>query len=61
MKVRVINDRTGWTAVVDVPDDRAVLRMPFIDYEGGGFGEALYKPSGERDAQGLPIFRTRAQ
>lgn len=60
MKVRVINDRTGWTKVIDLPDDdRLSIRMPYVDYAHGGFGEATYTFVGEQDADGLPIFRAR--
>lgn len=63
MKVRVINDTSGWTKVIEV-DDHLVsiymsIRMPFVDYVHGGFGEATYTYSGEQDTVGRPIFRTR--
>jgi hypothetical protein len=60
MKVRVINDTTGWSKVIDLPDgDRASIRMPFVDEVHGGFAEAVYEYAGEQDAQGFAIFRTR--
>jgi len=61
--VRVINDTTGWTKVIDVPDDYPyyTVRMPFVDDVHGGFGETVFKLSGERDAHGRLIFRTREQ
>jgi hypothetical protein len=61
MKVRVINDETGWTKVIDVPSDRTSIRMPFIDEVHGGFGMAVYQFAGEQDAHGLPIFRRRTR
>ena len=62
--VRVINDRTGWTKVIELSDDQyrsASIRMPFWDDVHGDYGLAVFALSGERDADGLPVFRTREQ
>lgn len=64
IKIRLINDLTGWTRVAEIteqPDGYAGIAVPFVDYEHGGFGQYILRPSGERDAQGRPIFRTRPQ
>ena len=57
--VRLINDETGWTALSEAGPAHAYVAMPVL--MSGGFGQIVFVRSGERDAQGRPIFRTREQ
>lgn len=65
VEVRLINDETGWTVVAETPERAdgcySIIPVPYWDEVHGGWGQILFSPSGERDAQGRPIFRTRVQ
>lgn len=68
MQARLINDDTGWTDVMELPhDDFASVSLPAQSVAGGrhptnaGVGITLFFRSGDRDADGLPIYRTRQQ
>jgi hypothetical protein len=68
MKVRLIDDDTGWTVVFETEHDDsggASIAVPFVDYERVGCGatisQMIYWRSGERDVDGCTIFRTRKQ